>query len=61
MMKICKILKVHSHEIIHIGDNKEFDYLSPQKVGIKSYYLNREKTEQGNHVLYSLSDIETRI
>ncbi len=56
--KICKKLKVQPHEIIHIGDNKEFDFLSPQKIGIKSYYLNRDKTERGNRVLYTLSDIE---
>ena len=56
--KICKRLGVQPNEIIHIGDNKEFDFLSPQKIGIKSYYLNRDKTEKGNHVLYTLTDIE---
>ena len=56
--QICNKLKVQPHEMIHIGDNKEFDFLSPQKIGIKSYYLNREKTEQGPYIIYSLSSIK---
>ena len=56
--QICKILQVQTTEIIHIGDNKEFDFLSPQKIGIKSFYLNREKTEHGDKVIYTLSDIK---
>ncbi len=56
--QICKKLKVLPHEMIHIGDNKEFDFLSPQKIGIKSYYLNREKTEQGPYIIYTLSSIK---
>jgi putative hydrolase of the HAD superfamily len=56
--QICKKIRIHPQEIIHIGDNKEFDFISPQKIGIKSYYLNREKTEHGNHILYTLSDFE---
>lgn len=56
--QICNKIRIHPQEMIHIGDNKEFDFISPQKIGIKSYYLNREKTEHGNYVLYTLSDIE---
>lgn len=59
--QICKKLKVQPYEIIHIGDNKEFDFFSPQKIGIKSFYLNRGKTEYGNYIIYSLSDIERMI
>ena len=55
---ILTLLKIQPHEIIHVGDSKEFDYVSPQKIGIKSFYLNREKTEKGNHILNSLSVLE---
>lgn len=40
---ILGLLEIQPDEIIHIGDSKEFDYESPQKIGIKSFYLNREK------------------
>jgi len=55
---ILTLLKIQPHEIIHVGDSKEFDYESPQKIGIKSFYLNHEKTEKGNHTIHSLSVLE---
>jgi putative hydrolase of the HAD superfamily len=58
---ILSLLKIQSNEIIHVGDSKEFDYESPQKIGIKSFYLNREKTEKGNHTIHSLSVLENII
>jgi putative hydrolase of the HAD superfamily len=56
--KICDILNVQVNEIIHIGDNKEFDFLSPKRIGIKSFYLNRDRTETGEGIVHSLSDFE---
>jgi putative hydrolase of the HAD superfamily len=52
--QILNILKIQPDEIIHVGDNKEFDYVSPQKIGIKTYYLNRKKTYNGRHIIFSL-------
>ena len=59
--EICDKLKIKTNEIIHIGDNKEFDFESPQKIGIKSFYLNRKKTEEGPQVLNTLFDLETKL
>ena len=59
--QILTLLKIQPHEIIHVGDNKEFDYDSPQKIGIKSFYLNHEKPEKGNQSIHSLSVLENVI
>jgi len=56
--EICDRLKIQTNEIIHIGDNKEFDFESPQKIGIKSYYINREKTEKGDNIIHTLFELE---
>ena len=56
--KVCEILNVKVDEIIHIGDNKDFDFLSPKKIGIKSFYLNRERTDNGEGIVHSLLDFE---
>ena len=56
--EICDKLKIKTNEIIHIGDSKEFDFKSPKKVGVKSYYINREKTEKGNNIIHTLFDLE---
>jgi len=58
---ILDFLNIQPHEIVHVGDSKEFDYESPQKIGIKSFYLNREKTEENNYTIHSLSVLENAI
>ena len=58
---ILNLLNIQPHEIVHVGDSKEFDYESPQKIGIKSFYLNREKTEENNFTIHSLSVLENVI
>jgi FMN phosphatase YigB (HAD superfamily) len=47
--------------MIHVGDHKEFDYLSPQKLGITSYYLDRKKNTTGLHIVSDLKEFETNI
>jgi len=54
-------LKIKPEELVHVGDNREFDYRSPKKIGIKSIYLNRDKKYRGNHVIYSLSELKNAI
>jgi HAD superfamily hydrolase (TIGR01549 family) len=58
---VCKKMKITPQEMIHIGDHKEFDYLSPQKLGITSYYLDRKKDTTGNHVVSDLKQFENKI
>jgi len=56
--EICDKLKIKTNEIVHIGDSKEFDFESPQKIGIKSYYINREKTDKGSDIIHTLFELE---
>jgi putative hydrolase of the HAD superfamily len=58
---ICKKLRIQPEEMIHVGDHKEFDYLSPQKLGITSYYLDRKKNTTGLHIVSDLKEFETNI
>ena len=56
--EICNLLNVKPYEMLHVGDDREFDFESPKKIGIKSFYLDREKTENGDHIIRKLSDLE---
>ncbi|KYK22529.1 hypothetical protein AYK21_03825 [Thermoplasmatales archaeon SG8-52-2] len=56
--QVLEILKVQSDEIIHLGDNFEFDYISPKKIGIASIYLDRNEKENGENTIYSLSELK---
>lgn len=58
---ICNSMKIVSQEMVHVGDHKEFDFRSPQKLGITSYYLDRKKQESGVHVVSDLRQFERRI
>jgi putative hydrolase of the HAD superfamily len=56
--KVLNFLNIKSNEIIHIGDNFEFDYKCPQRIGIKSIYLDRKKTKKADNIIFSLNEIE---
>jgi len=58
---ICTKLRIQPREMIHIGDHKEFDFLSPQKLGIISFYLDRKKTMAGPRIVSDLREFEQAI
>lgn len=57
-LEICKKLDIEPNEMIHVGDDYEFDYESPMKVGIKSFFLDREKADKGKNAIRKLSDLK---
>lgn len=59
--KICQTLDVEKGEIVHIGDSWEFDYLSPLKAGITSFYLDREEKMDESHAVKNLKEFEEKL
>lgn len=59
--RICQLLEVKPHEMIHIGDHYEFDYLVPQSLGIHSFYIDRSGERNGKFVLADLRDLEKKL
>ncbi len=45
--KICQELDVPPQQILHIGDNWQFDFVAAQEIGIQALYLDRKG--QNNH------------
>jgi len=45
-------------EVVHLGDNWLFDYLAPKETGISSYFLDRDGTRSGKHVVRDLIEFE---
>jgi putative hydrolase of the HAD superfamily len=39
--QVCEIIEVNPFQMVHVGDHYEFDFLAPQKLGIKTYHLDR--------------------
>jgi putative hydrolase of the HAD superfamily len=55
---VLSLLNIKSNKIIHIGDNLEFDYKSPERIGINSIYLDRKKTKKADNIIFSLNELE---
>ena len=55
---IIKKLKCDPQDIIHVGDNEQFDYFSPIKAGLKAYYLDRSASSSTNHIITTLEEFE---
>jgi putative hydrolase of the HAD superfamily len=53
--KILNILEVLPAEVIHIGDNWNFDYLTPRKTGMKSFFLDRGNQKSGKYIVKNLT------
>jgi len=55
---ICHKLAVQPQELVHVGDHEEFDFRSPQKFGITSYFLDRKNTTTGPCIIHDLREFE---
>lgn len=58
--RICEVLGVAPHEIIHVGDHYEFDYLAPRSLGIRAFYLDRSGGKNGEFVISDLRQLVER-
>ncbi|MFQ5710403.1 MAG: HAD family hydrolase [Candidatus Geothermarchaeales archaeon] len=59
--QISHILQVSPRQIAHVGDNWTFDYIIPQRIGIKSFYLDRKKQRTGEFVVRDLNEFANRL
>jgi FMN phosphatase YigB (HAD superfamily) len=58
-LQICRVMGVRPEEVTHVGDNRDFDFIAPQKVGIRAFHLDR-KGEHDN-ALTSLRELTVRL
>lgn len=59
--RVCRFLELQPHDLVHIGDNWQFDYVAPSECGITAYYLDRTGERNGDHVIHDLNEIEFRV
>jgi HAD superfamily hydrolase (TIGR01549 family) len=52
--RICELLGVAPHKLIHVGDHWEFDYQVPREMGIAAFYLSRKGDQSGPDVIRDL-------
>jgi putative hydrolase of the HAD superfamily len=56
--KMCRELKVSPEQIVHVGDNRQFDYVNAAEMGITAFHLDRKSPDSDDHLLTSLSELK---
>lgn len=52
-LQVCQAMNVRPDELVHVGDNWQFDFLNPQQVGIYAFHIDRH----GSNHQESLADL----
>ncbi len=52
---------IEPREMIHVGDSWDYDFLNPQQVGVRAYYLDRKRRKKGERVVGDLMEFEARL
>ncbi len=60
-LEILKKLKLKPHELVHIGDSHDHDYLAPRQAGIHAFHLLRGRKRKGKHEISTLRELQERI
>ncbi len=57
--RVCQILNVEPHQMVHVGDHWVFDFLNPREIGINAYFLDRSGSTNKWHryIINSLEEV----
>jgi HAD superfamily hydrolase (TIGR01549 family) len=59
--RVCSILGVTPQEMVHVGDDREFDFEVPRRLGILAYHLDRTGKDEGEFVIHSLEELNRKL
>ncbi len=59
--RVCSLLEISPQEMIHVGDDWDFDFNVPQRLGILAFYLDRTGKNKGGCAIQSLAELNQKI
>ncbi len=59
--EVCRICDISPQEMVHVGDDQNFDFNVPRMLGIKSFYLDRTGKHSGDSTVHSLRELSEKI
>jgi len=59
--KVCGILEISPKEMIHVGDDRKFDFDVPRRLGIQAFHLDRTGEHKGKFVIRSLEELNKKL
>lgn len=60
-LRMCDILRVKPTEMVHVGDLWTDDFVTPRKIGILSFYLDRKGEKRGEFIVKNLEEFKTAV
>jgi putative hydrolase of the HAD superfamily len=57
-LKMCQAMRVEPEQVVHIGDNLQFDYVAPSEMGIQAFYLDRKRQTNYQNSVASLLQLK---
>ncbi len=59
--KVCQEMGILPHEMTHIGDSWQFDFLAAREAGIEALHLDRKREARDERSLKSLLELRSRL
>jgi len=59
--RVCSALARDPHELLHIGDHWQFDFVAPRGIGMTAFYLDRARERAGEFIIHDLSQLEAKL
>lgn len=59
--RVCSNLGVQPSEMVHVGDNRQYDFDSPREAGLRAFHLDRKGEHAGAGAVKSLAEFKKAI
>lgn len=59
--EVCRICGISPGEVVHVGDDRRFDFDVPTSLGIRSFYLDRTGKESGESIVHTLTELKEKL
>ena len=57
-LRMCQTMKVQPKQVVHVGDNWQFDFAASSEIGIHAFYLDRKKQGDCPNSLENLTQLK---
>ncbi|MCJ7514867.1 MAG: HAD family hydrolase [Dehalococcoidia bacterium] len=57
-LKICQEMRIEPEQVVHIGDNWQFDFVAPSEIGIRAVHLDRKQQPKHQDSMASLLELK---
>lgn len=59
--RACEELGIDPHELAHVGDSLELDYVRARRAGVRAFYLDRDALRKGRRFVRNLVEFKDRL